>query len=135
MKLYGRIPMREMTEAEVGKLQGKECGVTDISLAAARRLFASFGVPTEIKVMSGKVAARFTDADGCRFTYVFGGFSWGYMGEGPRGFETFLRMCGIPITPQTNPTNPKSRWGDWNRKDSDNPPSPLVRVGWDGTML
>jgi hypothetical protein len=45
--------------------------------------------------------------------FLFRGFTWGYHGEGPRGFQRFLTICGIKATDGTDELNPTSRQTYW----------------------
>lgn len=76
-----------------------EGGITEISLRNARALIARHGLPDEVEMYQAQlppnagehlVAARWRD--GTRHT--FRGFSWGYLGDGPRGLETFFAVLG-----------------------------------------
>jgi hypothetical protein len=76
-----------------------EGGITEISLRNARTLLARHGLPDEVELYQAQLPPHIGEhlvearwQDGTRHT--FSGFSWGYLGEGPRGLETFLGMLG-----------------------------------------
>lgn len=94
---------------------GREGGITRISLENARLLLAWYGPPDRI-MLKERDREWVVEAVWGELTHEFGGLSWGYGGEGPRGLETFFNLVLMdpPITAAQI-----SKWptpGNWIRR-------------------
>ena len=112
----------------IKRLQKLECGVTAISIANAKKLVARFGVPYSITAHEDEngtksVTAEFAVDDALGWItqqFKFAGFTYGYGGEGPRGFDWFLRWCGINAA--TNPAaSPVGKYSLWGKPSEESP--------------
>lgn len=79
-----------------------ESGVTEISLANARRLIKAWGKPSLIilslkkKTQSNMINNHTTIYWGlAKKKFICNGFGWGYGGEGPNGLVKLLRELGL----------------------------------------
>lgn len=79
----------------------EEGGITQVSLENAKTLMKRY--PRIIKIVlyidknEHLVDVVFADMFES-YTHAFSGFSWGYIGEGPRGLKTFLKMANIDVS-------------------------------------
>ena len=75
-------------------------GVTSKSLSAVDLHLSRLGKITKIRgyrIMKKNIRAKFeyVMVTGENGTARFGGFCWGYFGEGPRGLIKLLTKCGV----------------------------------------
>jgi hypothetical protein len=86
-------------------------GITRMSLRSVHRHLSKIGTPLWAEAYSMNVKTRNGDSSRCYVVVTgttgkirFGGFSWGYHGEGPRGLQALLGSLGYKgDPPQTWP--------------------------------
>jgi len=108
-------------------------GITRISLRSMHRHLSKIGTPLWAEAYSMNVKTRNGDSSRCYVVVTgttgkirFGGFSWGYHGEGPRGLQALLDALGYKGAPT-------HAWPDF--KGSNSPNTALNRKAYHWNLV
>jgi len=105
-------------------------GITRMSLRSMSRHLSKIGTPLWAEAYSMNVRTRNGDSSRCYVAVTgtigkirFGGFSWGYHGEGPRGLQALLDALGYK-------GDPPQTWPDFKGSTPPNTPPNRKAYHW-----